>query len=87
MNSTEQQLLEIVKRHFNKKKLTEVHLDLAFRKDLGLDSLSLTELILACEEVFEVEIDVEHPLTAQARTLRDLYNALEMLIGHYESSK
>jgi acyl carrier protein len=87
MNSIEQQLLEIVKLHFNKKKLPKLHLDLTFRKDLGLDSLSLTELILACEEKFEVEIDVEHPLTAQAKTLRDLYNALEMLIGHFESSK
>jgi len=87
MNSLEQQLLDIVKKQFNKKKLDNIHLDLTFRKDLGLDSLSLTELILACEEYFSIEIDVEHPATAQARSLRDLHAALVELTGQNALTK
>jgi acyl carrier protein len=85
MQSVETQFIEIVTKHFNKKKLQEIHLDLAFRKDLGLDSLSLTELILTCEDTFRIEIDVEHPATAEAKTLRSLYEAIVYLINQNES--
>lgn len=87
MHSLENQFLAIVKKSFNKKKLDEIHLDLRFRKDLGLDSLSLTELIVACEETFLIEIDVEHPATAHAITLRPLYEAVVQLVGQNESTK
>jgi len=86
MQSVQDQFIEIVSKHFNKKKLKEIHLDLAFRKDLGLDSLSLTELILACEETFGIEIDVDHPSTAEAKTLRPLYEAVVYLINQNESN-
>ena len=37
----------------------EVKLDASFIEDLGADSLDLTELIMAMEEEFKVEIDDE----------------------------
>jgi acyl carrier protein len=87
MQTLEQQFMNLVKQEFNKKKIPDITLDAAFRKDLGLDSLSLTELILACEEMFNIEIDVDHPETAQATTLRSLYNAIVQLTGQNESTK
>ena len=51
------------------------------KKDLRLDSLSLTELIIACEDEFKIEIDMDHPDTADAKTLRDLYNGIVSLIN------
>ena len=86
MKNIEERFLDIVKKDFNKKKLKEITLDLAFRKDLGLDSLSLTELIIACEEEFNIEIDVDHPSTAEARTLRPLLDAVVHLINQTESA-
>jgi acyl carrier protein len=67
-------------RDLTKKKNIEITLDTRF-KDLGLDSLSTTELVLACEEEFNIEIDIEHPNTAKAKTLRDLYIAVNELIN------
>jgi acyl carrier protein len=57
-----------------------VHLDLNLKTDLGLDSLSLTELIVACEDEFSIEIDMDHPDTINAKTLRDLYNGVVLLV-------
>ena len=74
MQSVQDQFIEIVTKHFNKKKLKEIHLDLAFRKDLGLDSLSLTELVLAVEDEFNIEID--YTLLAQSSTIRTLYDVI-----------
>ena len=37
----------------------EVQLDASFLEDLGADSLDLTELIMAMEEEFKLEIDDE----------------------------
>ena len=37
----------------------EVQLDASFIEDLGADSLDLTELIMAMEEEFKLEIDDE----------------------------
>ena len=58
-----------------------ITLDSRFKEDLKFDSLSTTELILACEEEFGIEIDIEHPDTAKARTLRDLYAAVSQLVN------
>lgn len=87
MKNIEDRFLSLVKKDFNKKKLQEITLDLTFRKDLGLDSLSLTELIIACEEEFNIEIDVDHPSTAEARTLRPLLDAVIQLVNQTESAE
>ena len=61
--------------------VSAVTLDMTLRKDLELDSLSLTELIVACEDEFSIEIDMDHPDTVNAKTLRDLYNGIVMLVN------
>lgn len=77
----ETQIIEFA-RQLTKNKNQAITLDSRFKEDLRFDSLSTTELILACEEEFNIEIDIEHPDTAKARTLRDLYNAVTMLMKH-----
>ena len=76
MNTIEKRLLTLVNTEFNKKKNPNVTLDSHFRKDLGLDSLSMTELIIACEELFEIEIDVDQTQATEVKTLRPLFDAV-----------
>lgn len=83
----EEKLLQLVNQEFNKKKIKDVSLDSSLRSDLGLDSLSMTELVVACEEEFNIEIDVDHPETARATHLRHLYNAIVEMLGESESTK
>lgn len=87
MQTIEEKFIELVRTEFNRKKMSDITLDAMFRKDLGLDSLSLTELIIACEETFGVEIDVDHPATIEARTLRPLYEAVVQLVNQTEAAK
>ena len=79
MTNIEQRLLQIVNVY--KESDTGVHLDMNLYEDLRLDSLSLTEMIVACEDEFKIEIDMDHPDTRNARTVRDLYNGILLLTG------
>jgi acyl carrier protein len=79
MTNIEQRLLQIVNMY--KESESNVHLDLNLYDDLRLDSLSLTEMIVACEDEFKIEIDMDHPDTRNAKTVRDLYNGILVLIG------
>lgn len=81
MITIEERLLQLVNTEFNKKKNPNITLDSHFRKDLGLDSLSMTELIIACEELFEIEIDVDATHATEVRTLKPLYDAICQLTG------
>lgn len=47
----------------------------AFVEDLGADSLGSTELALACEEAFEIDIPDED--TEKLRTVQDLIEYIE----------
>jgi acyl carrier protein len=87
MQNIEERFMQLVRTEFNRKKMSDITLDAAFRKDLGLDSLSLTELIIACEETFGIEIDVDHPSTVEARTLRPLFDAVVQLVDQNEVAK
>jgi acyl carrier protein len=88
MQTIETQLLDIVKADFNKKKSHEVTLDSTFRKDLGLDSLSLTELLIACDEKFNIDIDLDqYPGVAEARSLRPLCEIIEQIVNQHELNK
>ena len=69
----------LIKIAYEYAKFDFIHLDLDLKKDLKLDSL--TELIIACEDEFKIEIDMDHPDTADAKTLRDLYNGIVSLIN------
>jgi acyl carrier protein len=38
-------------------------------------------MIVACEDEFKIEIDMDHPDTRNAKTVRDLYNGILVLTG------
>lgn len=56
-----------------------VTLESRFKEDLRLDSLSITELVISIEDVYNIEIDMDHPDVANAKTLRSLYDAVILL--------
>jgi len=79
MNDIQQRLFAIIlKLH---KPNIPVGLDLTLRDDLKLDSLSFTELVVACEDEFNIEIDMDHPDTQAAKSVRDLYNIIVNLVS------
>lgn len=80
MTNIETQIIELA-RQLTRYKKQEITLESKFKEDLRLDSLSLTELIVACEETFNIEIDMDHPDTVKAKVLNDLYKAVVHLIG------
>ena len=53
----------------------------AFVDDLGADSLDLTELIMAMEDEFDLEIDDE-----EAQNLRTVDNAIKYIEKHQQAS-
>ena len=71
MNNIETQVIEIAKQYV--KKGFEVSLQSRIKDDLKLDSLSLTEIIVACEEKFQIEIDLDTINPNSFITLFDLY--------------
>lgn len=66
------QSLLVNKFEYDKDQIT---LDTQLSTDLGLNSIELAELIVACEEEFEIDIDDEdiHEFT----TIRDVVEYLE----------
>ena len=79
MNDNQQRLFAIISKFYSPK--TPVSLDLTLKDDLKLDSLSFTELVVACEDEFGIEIDMDHPDTQAARTVGDLYLGIQRLIS------
>lgn len=79
MNDNQQRLFAIVSKFYSPN--TPVSLDLTLKDDLKLDSLSFTELVVACEDEFGIEIDMDHPDTQAARTVGDLYSGIQRLIS------
>jgi len=71
MNNIEIQLVEITKKYVKKDK--EVSLQSYIKDDLKLDSLSLTEIIVACEDHFQIEIDLDSVDPKSLIKLFDLY--------------
>lgn len=49
-----------------------------FKHDLMFDSLSLTEFIIACEDEFGIEIDLDDPQAYNIKTLNDLLKLIEI---------
>lgn len=85
--NTEDRLLKIVYKHFNKKKISDITLGAHLKKDLGLDSLSLTELLIACDEEFGIDINLdEYPEIAEIKTLQSLYDAIKKILIQNEST-
>jgi acyl carrier protein len=59
--------------------VSNVTLTMHLKTDLELDSLSLTELVVACEDEFGIEIDMDHPSVRLAATLKDFYDGIVLL--------
>jgi acyl carrier protein len=76
MDNIAQKLISLTEHYSG---IPNVTLDMTLRQDLELDSLSLTELIVACEDEFGIEIDMDNPMTVNAQTLKDLYNGIVFL--------
>jgi acyl carrier protein len=76
MDNIAQKLISLTEHYSD---IPNVTLDMTLRQDLKLDSLSLTELIVACEDEFGIEIDMDNPMTVNAKTLKDLYNGIVFL--------
>ena len=79
MNDIQQKLFSVISEYHNMN--IPISLDLKLKDDLKLDSLSFTELVVACEDEFGIEIDMDHPDTRNAKTVRDLYNGILVLTG------
>ena len=56
--------------------LDEIHEGQRLKEDLGLDSLSLTELIVALEEAFSVELSMDDVDPANFNTVADVYTIM-----------
>ena len=84
MINIEQEFLEIVRTQFNRKNNAQISLQSDIRKELGIDSLSFTELILACEDHFDIRID---EILAEAKTLQPLYDTIVRYLDQSGSTK
>jgi acyl carrier protein len=71
MNNIEIQVIDIAKNYVKKGK--EISLQSNLKEDLKLDSLSLTEIIIAFEDHFQIEIDLDAIDPKSLKKLFDLY--------------
>lgn len=74
MDSIEKKLLNLIDKDYNLKDVEQLNMDLDLKEDLGLDSLSLTELVLAVEDEFNIVI--EYTSLAQSSTIRTLHDVI-----------
>jgi acyl carrier protein len=71
--STADRVKQIIAEHLEKD-VEELDLDASFVKDLGADSLDLSELVIAFEQIFKIRIPPE-----QAAKLRSPRNAIDYI--------
>lgn len=57
----------------------EIHAESSFIEDLGADSLDIVELVMAIEEVFEIEIPDD-----DAENIRTVKDAIEYINEHMQ---
>lgn len=81
--TVKQELFEIIKTYSNKK-INNIGLETSLKSDLNLDSLSLTELLLECEEHFNIEIDIDESDAPYDDTVNSLYQAILKLTNQSE---
>ena len=62
-------------------KCDEVDMDMSFKKDLLLDSLTFTKLIVDLEEAFNLEFDDDAYIVDEDVKVADLYNVLMAKMG------
>lgn len=81
--TVKQELFSIIET-YNSNKVNHIGLETSLKKDLKLDSLSLTELLVECEEHFNIEIDIDETDAPYDDTVNSLYSAILQLTGQYE---
>ena len=50
------------------------------KEDLKMDSLSLTEFLIALEDEFNIEIDIDDPAIDDVKSLRDIWIVVTKII-------
>lgn len=60
MDSTFERIVEILRKKCELDESVPITMDTTF-KDIDLDSLSVVEIALECEDEFGIQIDVEEP--------------------------
>ena len=58
----------------------EVSMMSEIKQDLKMDSLSLTEFLVALEDEFEIEIDIDDPSIDEVKSLRDIWLVVTRII-------
>jgi acyl carrier protein len=75
MNNIETQIIQLIKE-MKLSKSDNLNMDSCLKADVGLDSLSFTELLIEIEDRFEIEIDLDDPNLPSIRTLGDFRDAI-----------
>lgn len=70
----EDKILELSKLYG--KPTSDITLESSFKEDLKMDSLSLVEFVVACEDEFDIEIDLDDDRNSKIKTLRELHDAI-----------
>jgi acyl carrier protein len=70
----EDKILELSKIYGKPK--TDITMNSSFKEDLRMDSLSLVEFVVACEDEFDIEIDLDSDRNSEIETLKDLHDAI-----------
>ena len=70
----EDKILELSKIYGKPK--NDITINSSFKEDLKMDSLSLVEFIVACEDEFDIEIDLDSDQNSKIKTLKDLHDAI-----------
>jgi acyl carrier protein len=70
----EDKILELSKIYGKPK--NDITINSSFKEDLRMDSLSLVEFIVACEDEFDIEIDLDSDRNSEIKTLKDLHDAI-----------
>lgn len=79
MNNIEHTIILLAENYCKKKNLN-INADSRFKEDLSFDSLSLTEFIIACEDEFGIEIDLDDPRASKVKKIKDLAETIEILL-------
>lgn len=73
----ENKILTIAKQYT---KNPEVSMTSEIKDDLKMDSLNLTEFLVALEDEFGIEIDIDDPSIDDVKTLRDIWLVVVRII-------
>ena len=76
MDSTFERIVEILREKCELDESVPITMDTTF-KDIDLDSLSVVEIALECEDEFGIQIDVEEPPQAMGAFVELVESLLE----------